>query len=182
MRVKNFCFFILTTAVLVGSTLAQSSQRDQGIEQYRAGNFDKAIELLTSTVESDPKDRIAWVYLGASYVHTRQPEQAQKAFARTNIVQKENLPVYDKQVKITHKPHARYTDEARRNGSSGTIKIAVELRSDGEIGFVFPLENSIKDLEPSVVGAAKGIRFQPAIQNGVPVTVVLMLEYSFSTF
>ena len=178
MKCCTFTFFV-TILLLAGAATAQQSQRDQGIDLYREGKFDKAIDLLASAAAADKKDRIAWTYLGACYVHTKDYGQAQKAFGNTNIIQKENLPVYDKPFKITNRPRASYTEEGRRNNSSGTIKVEVELKADGKIGFVFPLQNFINDLEPSAIDAAKRIRFEPAIKNGVPVTVVTVFEYSF---
>ncbi len=64
--------------------------------------------------------------------------------------------------------------------SSGTVRIAVEFRADGTIGFTFPLKSPIdRELVQQSVDAVKGIRFEPAMKDGKPLTVINFVEYGF---
>lgn len=90
-------------------------------------------------------------------------------------------PRYDKSVKVTWKPRPSYTDEARQNLSSGTIRLAVEFRADGKIGFTVPLPTSvaIRDLLQPSIQAARQIKFEPAVKDGKAITVINVVEYGY---
>jgi TonB family protein len=87
----------------------------------------------------------------------------------------------DKRV-ILSKPHPTYTDEARKNGVTGSVKLRVTFLDSGIIGDVIPVNMLPDGLTESAVEAAKGIKFQPATKNGTPLTVTKLVEYSFTTF
>jgi outer membrane biosynthesis protein TonB len=92
------------------------------------------------------------------------------------------VPVYDRKIKLTKKPQPVYTKRARRNRISGSIKVVAEFLGDGKIGFVFPLETLPDGLTESAVNAAKATEFDPAVKDGKPVAVLMVLEYSFLTY
>lgn len=85
-------------------------------------------------------------------------------------------------LRLLSKPTPTYTDEARKNGASGSVKLRVTFLDSGTIGDVIPLNTLPDGLTESAVEAAKSIKFQPATKNGTPVTVVKLVEYSFTTF
>lgn len=182
MKLKTITFLICAFAVFTVAVRGQQSDRDLGISLYREGKYDQAVERLSAATKNNKKDRVAWIYLGSSYVHLNKYSDAQKSFGKTNFVQKDPGPAYDIPLKIISKPRAPLNDTTRRNNTSGTIRVAVELLSDGKIGFIFPLQNFLPEWEPEVVAAAKRIRFEPAVLGGVPVTVVSIVEYSFTRY
>lgn len=176
-------FPVLLTLIFSTAAIAQQSDRDRGIDLYREGKFTEAITTLQSAVTANEDDRIAWLFLGGAFVHQDAKDEAAEAFGRmSGTKQPPPPPKYDRTVKITYKPRPGYTEEARRNRSSGTIRVVVEFCSDGTIGFVFPMPTSTRDLIPPSLRAARDIRFEPAIKDGKPVTVINMLEYTYSTF
>lgn len=179
---KSFSIFILFFAFTL--TAGAQSQPDQnaGIEFYRQGEYTKAVEILQESVKAEEKDRLAWLYLDASFVKLNKDDEALKAFRKVKGIYTENIPVYDKKLKITSRVQATYTDQARRNRVSGTVKIAVEFDADGKIGFAFPFETLPDGLTESAVQAAKRTKFEPAEIDGKPITVVIIVEYGFSTF
>jgi hypothetical protein len=172
---------LLALFLFAGATGAQVSDRDQGIDLYREGKFADAIEVLEKRVASNEGDRAAWLYLGGAYVHADDEVKARNAFGKFRMKPTTPQPKYDSSVKITSKPRPRYSEEARRNMSSGTVTVAIEFRSDGTIGFVFPIQPLPRDLIGPALDAAKGIRFEPAIKSGKPVTVINFAEYGFRT-
>ncbi|MCW5961934.1 MAG: energy transducer TonB [Pyrinomonadaceae bacterium] len=160
----------------------QADDRDKGIELYRQGEFQKAADILLKRTQVEEKDRLAWLYLGASYVHLDKKDDAVKAFNKTDVVYSENLPEYDSELQITSKPKPRYTKEARSRNTSGTVRLAIEFKAGGTLGFVVPVRELPHGLTDQAVEAAKGIKFKPAVIDGKPVTVVKIMSYTFTIF
>lgn len=170
----------LVIFLAAGAVAAQQSDRDRGIDLYREGKFPEAIVLLEKSIAANETDRAAWLYLGGAHVYAGDESNARKAFGKLNIKPTTPQPKYERSVKVTYKPRATYTEETRKKLSSGTVRIAVEFCGDGSIGFVFPLPTVIdRDLVQQSVNAAKGIRFEPAMKDGKPVTVINFVEYGF---
>ena len=153
----------------------QQSDRDRGIDLYREGKFTEAISALESAVGTNENDRIAWIFLGGSYIHADDEKKAMSAFTRSYEVKPPIAPplTYDRSIKVIEKPQPRYTRAARESMSAGKIRVAVEFRSDGTIGFIFPIVSKMNDLVAPSIEAAKGIRFEPALKDGKPVTVIM---------
>ncbi len=176
---------ITSLALLIFPLMAfaqQADDREKGIEFYRQGEFQKAADILLKRTEFEEKDRLAWVYLGASYVNLDKMDDAVKAFNKTDVIYKENLPEYDSELKIVSKPKPRYTKEARSRHTSGTIRLAIEFKADGTIGFVVPVNELPNGLTDRAVEAANGISFKPAVIKGEPATVVKIMSYSFRVY
>lgn len=75
-----------------------------------------------------------------------------------------------------------YTQEARGTGLSGIVILLVAFRADGTIGTILVLRGLGYGMTEKAVEAAKQIKFEPVIKNGVPVDVVRRVEYSFSVY
>jgi hypothetical protein len=100
-----------------------------------------------------------------------------------NFPKKTSKPVQSEvstPIKFTYRPHATYTDLARSYGLCGTIIFEVEFLANGEIGQIITLKRLPFGMTANAINAVKGIKFQPAIKDGVPVTVVKRVQYSFS--
>jgi tetratricopeptide (TPR) repeat protein len=184
MFMKTIFLLIFCLALCPTALFSQNqSNRDTGIEFYRAGNFDKTAEILETVTANDKGDTIAWLYLGAAYVKLGKKQEAVKAFQKSNYSYKdEGSSDFDKKLKVNYKPRASYTDEARQNNISGTIKIAIEYSADGKIGFLFPFQTLPYGLTENTIAAAKAINFEPAMKNGKPVAVVSVVTYIFSIY
>lgn len=85
-------------------------------------------------------------------------------------------------MKILSKPRATYSDEARRAGINGTVKILVLLGADGKVGPIIMLTRLGFGLDETAVRAARQIKFEPKTVNGKPVSSVVTMEYSFTIF
>jgi tetratricopeptide (TPR) repeat protein len=70
-------FFLLMSAVIA---FGQTADTDSGIALYREGKYDQSAEALQKVVESDKSNKLAWLYLGASYVKQGKEKEAVKAF------------------------------------------------------------------------------------------------------
>ncbi len=85
-------------------------------------------------------------------------------------------------VKITYKPHAKYTDSARSAGVSGTIRLAVLLGANGRVVHILKLRGLGYGLDEQAINAARSIRFKSKTRDGVPVSTVVTIEYSFHIY
>jgi TonB family protein len=87
-----------------------------------------------------------------------------------------------KSLKLLTKPAAGYNDLARFYGITGTVRVRVTFQSDGKVGPVSPVNSLPFGLTGAAVEAAKGIKFEPAVREGVPYSVTKTVEYSFSIY
>jgi TonB family protein len=85
-------------------------------------------------------------------------------------------------LKILSKPRASYTDSARSAGQQGTITLAVVFSADAKIKHILLLKGLGYGLDQQALKAARSIAFEPQIENGKPVSVVKMLQYSFAIY
>jgi TonB family protein len=76
----------------------------------------------------------------------------------------------------------KYTEEARRNKVEGTVVLSVVFTADGRISNIRVLNGLPYGLTGKAIEAAQKIRFQPAVQNGKPVSVRGTLEFKFNTY
>lgn len=80
---------------------------------------------------------------------------------------------------ILYKERAAYTAAARDNKIEGTVTLSIEYLANGRIGQVRVVRGLPDGLTESAIEAAKRIRFNPAVKNGVPVSVRGTIEFNF---
>jgi len=85
-------------------------------------------------------------------------------------------------LKILRKPRPGYTDSARSANVQGTIKIAVLFGANGEVQQTLVLNRLGNGLDERAAAAARKIEFEPMTKDGKPVSVVKIVEYSFSIY
>lgn len=73
--------FILAVLVFAVPVFAQT-ERDIGIELYKAGNFDAAVKSLKKATKTNSSDPITWYFLGVSYLKRDDFKQSIKALGR----------------------------------------------------------------------------------------------------
>lgn len=85
-------------------------------------------------------------------------------------------------LKILSKPRAESTEESRKNQVQGTVILRVTFLADGTIGAVSPISGLPDGLTAQAIEAAKKIRFEPAMKDGKPITVVKQVQYTFTLY
>lgn len=85
-------------------------------------------------------------------------------------------------LKIISKPRANYTDQARQANVSGKIVIAVLFAANGNVAQTIVIKPLGYGLDQQAVSAARGIRFEPLLKDGKAVSVVKVVEYSFTIY
>lgn len=83
---------------------------------------------------------------------------------------------------ITHRESATYTTEARKNQIQGAVLLSVVFNADGRLSNFRVLHGLPFGLSASAIQAALKVRFQPATQEGKPVTVRGNLEFHFKLY
>lgn len=86
------------------------------------------------------------------------------------------------EVKVLTKPRPGYPDSAKYRGTQGEILLAVLFESSGEIGRVLVLKGLPNGLSERAIKAAKAIQFEPAKEDGKPVSVVKRIQYNFTIY
>lgn len=173
---------ILTFLVLsLASFSSAQSDRDLGIELFRHGKYTEAVTALEKSFETDRVDYITLIYLGASYVKIGNDTKAIETFSQAQKFKNPQLDEvkFDRKLWITRNPVPRYSDMAIGKHGSGTIRLAVEFKKDGILGFIFPFQTTSRTLIDESIETARQIRFKPAKIKGEPVSVVRIIEYSF---
>lgn len=87
-----------------------------------------------------------------------------------------------KALNITFKPKPKYTDEARQKNITGNVRVRVTFLPSGQIGSVSPVSNLGYGLTEQAIAAARGIRFEPQLQNGRPVAVTRVVVFTFTIY
>ena len=87
-----------------------------------------------------------------------------------------------KALQILSKPRATYTDLARTNQTQGTVTLRITFLANGGIGQMGVIKPLPDGLTEQALVAAMNIKFEPAIQNGKPVTVTKQVQYSFTLY
>jgi len=94
------------------------------------------------------------------------------------------IPVMSEKLKptILYREKAKYTEEARQHKVEGTVVLTVVFGADGRIHDIRKVRGLPEGLTETSIEAAQKIRFQPAVQNGKPVSVRATLEFSFALY
>jgi TonB family protein len=81
-----------------------------------------------------------------------------------------------------YKPEPGYTKEARAAKLEGTVVLWIVVAADGMVSDVKVTKPFDKGLDENAVQTVKTWKFKPAMRNGVPVPVKVMVEVSFKLF
>ncbi len=164
-----------------GFAFAQT-ERDKGIELYEKGDYKAAAETLQKSVETDDKNQELWLYLGMSFVKLKEAKKAGKAFREANKLLPQKMAENEKDLEITAKPRASYTDLARMNQVTGTVFFAIEFGADGESKNAFVFQGLPHGLTETSIEAAKKIKFNSATRDGKPVLRIKIIRYNFQLY
>ena len=94
-------------------------------------------------------------------------------------VKRDDVAIYSAALIILKKPFARFSDAARRASMSGTVKLRILFKGDGDIGKITVVASPARELSECAVEAAKEIKFFPARIAGKPTDTSKVIEYRF---
>ena len=86
-----------------------------------------------------------------------------------------------KPLQILEKPTPQFTEEQikSRPHAQGTITLRVEFLANGQIGKIIPVSELPYGLTESAIEAAKKIKFEPVIKDGLPSNITKQVQYSY---
>ncbi len=88
----------------------------------------------------------------------------------------------DQRARLLQKPEPPYTEEARRNGITGTVILRAVFSASGEVINIQAMKTLPLGLTEKAITAARQIRFVPAMKGGRRVSVHMQLEYNFNLY
>ncbi|HEX8145649.1 MAG TPA: energy transducer TonB [Pyrinomonadaceae bacterium] len=83
---------------------------------------------------------------------------------------------------ITSKPEPGFTEEARKNGVTGTVRLRAVLSASGEVTNISIVKGLPGGLTEKAIAAARQIKFRPAQKDGHTVSQYVVLEYNFNIY
>lgn len=107
----------------------------------------------------------------ASSVHQDDNQTKEKIYQPEEV---------DRGPRITRKSVPRYTEQARRNHTSGWVALRVVMKSSGEIGDIKVIKDLPDGLTEECIRVAREMKFEPAMKDGNPVSQYTKVEYTFS--
>lgn len=137
--------------------------------------YGEALESVEAYLAQNPSDAALWRAQAAAirghveYVNTYENE-----FAGARPDSKAARLV------IEAKPQPGYTEEARRNGTGGRVRLRAIFAADGTVKHPLATRPLPHGLTEKAFEAARRVRFQPATVDGRPVSQILVLEYGFA--
>ncbi len=96
-----------------------------------------------------------------------------KTFSPRDVTQK---------ARIISKPEPQYTEEARRNQTSGTVVLKAVFSSSGQVTNIRAVSSLPYGLTERAIAAARQIRFSPAQKDGRAVSQYIQIEYNFNLY
>lgn len=84
--------------------------------------------------------------------------------------------------RIIARPKATYTDEARQKNIQGAVRLKITLLASGQIGPITPVTRLPYGLTEQAIAAARRIQFEPKKVNGVPQSIVITYDYTFTIY
>lgn len=88
----------------------------------------------------------------------------------------------EQRARLLSKPEPQYTEEARKNQVTGTVRLRVVFSSAGEVVQIKAVNSLPFGLTERAIAAARQIKFLPAQKGGRPVSVHMQLEYNFNLY
>jgi TonB family protein len=83
---------------------------------------------------------------------------------------------------ITSKPEPLYTEAARQNQVTGTVRLRLILSASGQVTGITPLTKLPDGLTEKAIEAARRISFTPAEKDGRKVSQYVTIEYNFNIY
>ncbi|HWS86167.1 MAG TPA: energy transducer TonB [Pyrinomonadaceae bacterium] len=83
---------------------------------------------------------------------------------------------------ITYKPEPGFTEEARKNNVTGTVRLRAVLSANGAVTNITIIKGLPDGLTEKAIAASRQIKFRPAQKDGRSVSQYVVLEYNFNIY
>lgn len=150
------------------ATLEQTAAAQPSRLRQAAENLGKYLALAPNAPDAEEKRAQMEAMLAYS-----EADPARKIYRMSDTTSK---------AVIKAKPEPGFTEEARRAGVNGVVRLRAVLAADGTVKHVLVLKSLSYGLTEKAVAAARKIKFEPAAVNGSPVSQFVILEYNFNVY
>lgn len=186
-----------------GALLLKAEAAKEAYAAAYAEQYEKYLKLKQAAPDMSPEERAAVnnllkeatasleKYLAlfpASPNAARLREEAETLRLHSDSLEASNEPhVYrvdrvTTKAQITSRPEPLYTEQARQDGISGTVRLRMLLSFDGKVRHILVLHALKGGLTEMAVDAARKIKFTPATKDGRPVSQFVTIEYNFHIY
>jgi TonB family protein len=155
----------------------ERSQREARRQKYAL--LKEAAECLGRALQLDPRPSVAAAHrseLETLQFYARSAEDGVDSAEIASTEGETGRPT------ITYKEKAKYTDAARDAGVAGGVMLMAMFTAEGEVKHILVLQGLSHGLTQEAIKAAQRIKFKPALKDGKPVSVRLILEFNFSLY
>lgn len=138
-----------------------------------AESFQAAADTITEILKLNPPNREFWTERLETLQLYAQPvsrPEERTVYGRSEV---------QKPAQFLDVPFASVTDEASTAKAKGDVRLRLVLAADGTVKYVFPLKSLRYGLTETAMAAARQIKFEPAVRNGIPASVFVTLVYEF---
>ena len=140
----------------------------------------KPKESKTKVGNERPKgDELPKVGRSAGDRSEEMPTQAEDAASDNQTYKQSDVT---RKAIVVSKPYPPYTEKARRNQITGTVRLRIVLAASGKVINIVPLSRLADGLTEKAMLAASHIKFIPAIKEGRYVSQYVTIEYNFNIY
>ncbi len=135
-------------------------------------NPDEAISKFISSIKIEKKPEGVEIENGPG-------EQSSSEVPLTTVF---SGKVVTRKAIVLTKPEPKYTEDARRNQTAGTVVLRAVFTSSGAVTNIRAMSGLPGGLTERAIAAARQIKFIPAIKDGNFVSMYIQLEYNFNLY
>jgi TonB family protein len=148
------------------------------VSENKKDRLRQAAEALEKYLQLTPNDsnRATWVQQLESlriHAHSSKPGEKKLVFSGKEVTTK---------ARVISKPEPIYTEEARRNGVTGTVVLRCVFTAAGEVKHCLIVKALPLGLTEQSLNAARKVKFVPAMIDGQSVNLYIQLEYNFNLY
>ena len=154
---------------------AAAALRDPALEpiRVRMREIASSLDTIVNAQPNNPEAELWREQAGSMRFYGRVGGEASGVFRASEVATR---------AVITYKPEPGFTEEARRNNVTGTIRLRAVLAADGRVRNIAVVRSLPDGLTEKAVSAARKIRFKPAFRDGHAVSQYVTLEYNFNIY
>lgn len=164
---------------ILGGCCVDVNQRNMQMgEQRQAQKLAEAVEIFQKSIKRTPNLSGAseWRADLESLIFWRDYFDPYKRAGRSNLLDAQSVTT---DARILSRPNPRFAKEEIKGFKRAQVVLRAVLAETGEVKHVMVVQPLGYELTRRAMAAAREIRFEPAKKEGVPVSVVTLIEYDF---
>ena len=155
--------------------VAEFRYQEESLGKLRAliGEYER-----TKTVDAEQLKRMEAELAKLESEYPRDDALLREAKEKLDLIEKETQQY--RKAKLIYRVEPDYTPDAREKQITGTVVLGVTVGHDGTPHNIQIKKSLFPSLDESAVAAVRKWRFEPAMQDGQPVSMYIQVEFYFS--